>query len=1462
MRFILIISFCLLSFLSKAQITASETSGCAPLTNVQFSHSFPNATNINWTFGNGASSNLANPSNTYTLPGVYTVTFTANSGGSPVNESLTIEVFAPPTPSFDALGTLGGCTGLSVSFDDTSIGGGGTPITNWEWAFGDGGVNQINTGNPNYVYNVPGLFDVSLIVTDANGCVASVSQDDIIAISGLPTVAIVTNPSPANACNPPLDVTFIANASSNSPLGDVLTYSWNFDNGQTSTTQNPPQQTYSNAGVYVVTLTVTDDNTCSRTVNSIVSVAEPIADISAIGGENGIVCQEVFFVNNSTNGTFEVDYGDGTSNDSLEHFYSSEGFYDVTLTLQSGNCTDDTTITIFVQVPTVSITVPNDTVCNYPYVVTATATGSDPIASYEWTFPGGTTSTDSSPTAELLYYEDEYTVNLLYDPDVLLTIFTTDGCEANDAEPVYLFKPNALFYPNVSNGCAPLNVTYKDWSYTDVPDIVSWEWHLGNGGPPINNDGSDVNVTYNDPGIYESFLIIETESGCIDTSYTQIIHVGSAPSPSFTISTNEVCPGDLISLVDTTNPADSVDTWTFTGDNQAFFSCADASSTEVSFGLVTGLQTVTMTVGNDGCFASTSQQINVKGPIATISYSCNCEAPFDFPFQVNPSEADSWTIDFGDGQSAQNITATNIAHTYATTGDYEVVLTAFNSTSGCDPFNDTLQIKVRNLQAVINLSDTLCLSQAVPLDATLSINDAAEDNVCYRPFVWYFGDDSRPYQTSNAITHEYDEPGSYTLKLFVEDVNGCVDSAIHVLNLFEIDADFSYVADGVCLPMEVNFTNESNSTLPIVDYQWQLGNVVINDVNPSFTFPLSDIGPAGSTDGPIVSLTVIDEAGCSDFLSIEIPINIPNANFNNITPTTICEGGSVTFDPALPLGNNSFSWITSTGQTSTAYNPSLTFNDPGQYQVTLTATNSVGCDNTQTFSNVIVQEYPDAGFISSLQDGEPLCYPAQITFTDTTSLGIGGTRSWNLGNGAPSIGTPTIGANYELPGDYTILLIASTSAGCADTASLSIQVDGPLGDFNLLPSTICRGEDITLSITDTTDVFTWSWDFGDGTSAGPLGTVNHEYDYAFNPPSNQTVVSLVMWNNDSICNIAISEEVNFINVTADFLRNNEIAETDTMHCVGIPDNFDNASSSNVDQWFWNFGNGQTFNGLNPPPINYSPGTYDVTLAVTILPEGCVDTVQKTMIIHPLPNPVVNSGAICLGENFQFIASGGESYAWTPEESLNDASIFNPIAFPTITTNYTVAVTDTNNCVNSTQSTITVFQPPIAQNVIDTLIIGEFDEPIAGPELGYTYEWNPDIWLTCSDCPDPLVQPLADTTYFVTIRDSLGCFEVISRYEYIVLPLASLDVPDVFTPNGDGVNDFIYVRGWGIEDLISFEIYNRWGELVFETSDLNEGWNGTYKDKIQMADTYAYIVKAKPYISNTPLVKEGFINIIR
>src|SRR5688572_7951391 len=122
------------------QIKASDSTGCAPFYNIQFT-GIPGATNVNWNFGDGGSAGILNPTHTFSTPGNFTVTFTAIVAGSPVTQTIPIKVYGKPTPKFITNSPQKGCAPLTVTFTDQSIGGGGSAIVGWSWAFGDGGVN-------------------------------------------------------------------------------------------------------------------------------------------------------------------------------------------------------------------------------------------------------------------------------------------------------------------------------------------------------------------------------------------------------------------------------------------------------------------------------------------------------------------------------------------------------------------------------------------------------------------------------------------------------------------------------------------------------------------------------------------------------------------------------------------------------------------------------------------------------------------------------------------------------------------------------------------------------------------------------------------------------------------------------------------------------------------------------------------------------------------------------------------------------------------------------------------------------------------------------------------------------------------------------------------------------------------------------------------------------------------------
>jgi len=149
-----------------------------------------------------------------------------------------------------------------------------------------------------------------------------------------------------------------------------------------------------------------------------------------------------------------------------------------------------------------------------------------------------------------------------------------------------------------------------------------------------------------------------------------------------------------------------------------------------------------------------------------------------------------------------------------------------------------------------------------------------------------------------------------------------------------------------------------------------------------------------------------------------------------------------------------------------------------------------------------------------------------------------------------------------------------------------------------------------------------------------------------------------------------------------------------------------------------------------------------------------------------------------------------------------------------------------------------------------------------PQFGYRYTWLPDTGLSCYVCPFPSKdKTLSKQRYEVQFNDTiLFCFSGKSIYLLDVYPETFIKVPNTFTPNSDGNNDIVYAEGWGVKKLLYFRIYNRWGELVFETNDMKIGWDGRYKGAIQSDDTFQYKVEGLDYFDRS-LVREGYIHLM-
>lgn len=1441
------------------QITASDSTGCAPFVGVLFT-GLPGASGINWDFGDASSSSLANPTHTFSSPGNYTVLYTATVSGNPVSQSIPIKVHGKPTPNFTAITPVKGCTPLPVQFSDQSTGGGGSTIVGWSWAFGDGGVNTSNNPTPTHTYNLAGQFNVSLIVTDANGCDSSFVITQYVTTSKKPNI-VVTPAGNVAACSPPLSVTFNGSGStSNSTTGPALTYFWDFGNGSTSTVASPPPATYTAVGTYIVKFIVTDNNTCSDSITKNVIINNPLASFSV----NDTVCKTVVFTNNSSGNNPFWNYGDGSTGSSTTHTYTTPGTYSVTLQVSSGSCKDDTSKLITVEDVKALFTSSPTYVCDLPSTINYIDQSTNAVA-WQWTFvpsvPYLATTPDTSylqnppiiisnmDTNQYSIYQQEYM-------GVQLMVTSPHGCKDSLFIPRLdtINLPTARFMPDKTQGCVPLTVQFSDSSISKET-IVNWQYIFGDGSM-VSGSNPNPTHTYTAAGTYYAMLIIQNSKGCIDTSFSIRIDVGNLPTPNFSASPLSICPGDAVQFTDLTPASDSIDTWHYSTDASFIMSgCPGTPNPSWNFVAATGPQTVTLTVGSKGCYASVtkSNYITVKGPIVQFKTATDCDSSRVYVFTGTFQDADSWTWNLGDGTILTNSTAQQIIHTYSVSGDYLVTLTGVNNTSGCPPSVDTATAFVRQIKAAfLNIDTLFCTSASVSFSGAASVDVNPE---CNSGYYWLWGDGSGPgIYSSPTAQHTFLSPGFKDVTLIVKDANGCRDTVTQKVKASAVTASYTTNVTYGCLPLTVNFSDQSTSDTTITNWSWTFGDGGSSTLqNPSHTYTSTTVNSFTAT------ATVTNILGCSNVFKKVIVISKPDSTFT-ASKTTLCAGDSVKFTPSF-LNHQAYVWdFGDNTPTSTVVSPYHVFTKGGNYAIILDVTDSIGCKGKKKMVNYIhVQDYPLVGF-SSTADTSPTCYPLLAQFTDTSIANIFFTRNWNLGNGSIVVPNPTVGTVYQTPGTYSVSLTVTTTYGCSSTITKLLEVTGPVADFDLAPAVICKGSDVQFSIKDTMNIFTYHWDFGDGYDTTAVSPITHTFNH--HPPNGQAVVTLVMWSKDSSCAKTVTHNVTIHQVTAAFDRNNEIAQIDTAHCLHILDVFKN-NSQNANTWAWDFGDGTTSVMQNPTHMYMAAGTYTVELNIKNSQLGCVDTLYKEMIIFPDPVVTVVDGDTCLGSSVQLQATGGVSYSWSPSAGLNSTTVSNPIATPAFTTDYIVTVTSGDGCAVSDTAHVYIQQPPPQVTWDTTIVIGQSLYLSAADAGGsFTYVWSPNDSLSCPTCPVPWLFPLSNHHYTVTISDTMGCFTVDSYLDVYIKYVSSLDVPSAFTPNGDGTNDIIYVNGWGIKRLIEFKIYNRWGELLFVSTDLKDGWDGTFKGVPQNIETYVYTAAAETYIDEVPLTKKGYIKIIR
>lgn len=1448
----ILLSFLFSCFVFKAQAQISDvTQGCLPL---QVSFTGPGGQgDYFWDFKDGTFATMQNVSKTFVAAGAYDVDLRQGENG-PLVGTITIEVFEKPVITITA-DPMGGCAPLDVAFQSNIEANPAISVTNYEWSFGDGGSS--NAATPNHNYQMTGSYDVGLeIQTNLRGCDDTEQFLDFVTVTGIPSISFTTTPNPPISCTAPLTVSF-----NNTTTTSGLTYEWDFGNGQTSNATNPPSVTYTEVGSYTVTLTATDNVGCSRSITRNVNLGNPFADFTL--PDTICINEQVTIQNNSTVGAYTWDFGADANPPNSNAVnpnvtYTSPGVKNITLTVTAaGGCTGDTTIAVVVlEEASTDFELLKSPVCNDPFQLSLVPAFMDANATYEWSvtrFVEGIgevfifNSNEMSPQFE--YINEDTTIfskNGIIDIRVRYMVTTAAGCTVNGLLNDTLYEPNALFMPDVVDGCAPVAVVFSD-SSSSVDPIVSYTYIYGDGQQATFTNDNDHSYTYTDPGEYDVVLIIENDQGCLDTSYAVRIEVGAPITPDFTVTQSTVCPGDTVQFTDLSNNP-NIDGWHFSAEEGRSSHCYQEDELFYNFDNSSGPQDITLQVEYNGCFSEVTKTdfITVNGPLAKLDYEVDCETPFNIAFRDSSLDATSITWDFGDSTSS---TMSNLSHLYENTGNYKVFLTAENDMSGCPASVDSAIIYVKDIQAAFEIDSFICIGTDISLDGSMAQD---VDNRCWKGYDWQFTWD-RPITTMDTVVNKtFDTPGDHTVFLVTTDINGCRDTASQDVWVFSTQVDFAISDDVICIPsQELTFTDMSMSDTTLVSWEWDFGDMgMATDTVATHTYTQSPF-PPGPLNGPLVTtvqvtLTTEDIVGCPGMTTKAVTIYEPTSNIiTDPSPANICVGSEVAFNASDFIINNetrpiTYDWNFGNGTTSTMQMDTAQYDQSGNFVVSLDIVETAtGCQNLRPITDTVrVQDFPIADFTTNVDDVDPICFPTLVNFMDNSISSSPVSQMWDFGDGSSS--------NEDNPaitygkGTFTATYIASTSFGCRDTTMRDFTLVGPEGTFVVDQNVICLGDVVNFTVVDTVDISGFRWEFGDGTDLEGGEMVSHQYDSA-----GIFIAQLILTGVSGICETPVQEFITVQDLDASF----EVMDA----CFG-PIQVVSTSSGPIQNYFYDFGNGQTSTDEDPIVNFTAPGTQTVALTITSS-IGCEDSVTRSVEIFPTPQPLVADNGGCQDTDITLSvnnANAGSTYIWSPEEEIDNNGAPTVVVNLSETTTFTIVETDVNECEGSTTASVEIVPaiPPVddvAQGVCegDVLSIALPVNPF------YTYVWTAidggdTDGLSCTDCPNPVVTINGSAAYQVVIADVGGtCPEVVATFTYSVPANNTIGMPNAFSPDGDDLNDtFNFVIDNENSNVVVniFQIFDRYGKLVYDNNNPATGWDGRFNGKLSNSDVYIYNVE--------------------
>ena len=1397
--------------------------------------------------GPGTITNGTNANPTINTPGTFTVLVTAANGCTATANTTVSQNTISPSVTMPATQTIT-CASPTVSMIGSANPSTCTPV----WTGG------ACAGATTYTASACSPNTYTLTVTNpANGCTNSGT------VSVVPSVGIpVVNASNSGSITCATTTAQVTASTTMTPVS----YSWSGPGAVSGASTSTGTVTVGGTYQCIVTNTLTG---CTSTVTTLVPT-NTTAVLASIAPTSTITCTTTSLtLSASPTGSYSYSWTPtaGLSGTSVATpTITQGGVYSVTVTNTASGCVGNTNITVASNtvLPTVNIAAPSvTTTCSNPSVTIVASSTPSTGVTYSWTAPGTGSLSQNNIANPVASGSGIFTV---------VVTNTASGCSSSLTQNTVQVTPD-LAIPVATLSANSLSITCSNPTVTanisTTSSPVSYSWSPTTG--IVAGTETTANPVFNAAGTY-SAVVTNTTSGCASNAASNIVTVSlnnTIPTIALTSSVNNgtiTCTNTVVTISPTVTPTSNL-TYTWLPSGVTSSTINDASFTAA------GIYTLAVTNTVTGCVTSLTNTANTFTVIANNtpptftlgtapSLTATCAAPsvtLSGSSNADPNSVYTWTT-----PSSSTINGNPIS--VSSPGIYTVAVT--NTINGCSSSaasQNTVEVVAdAGIPNVTLSSNSVSITCSNPTPSVAISTTSSPVSYSWTPTT---GIVPGTETTANPV---FNAAGSYSV-VVTNTTTGCATGVAS--NIVNVSLDNTIPT--ITLSSAVN-----NGTITCTNTLVTISPTVTPSANLTYTWlpsgvTSSTINDATFTSAGVYTLAVTNTlTGC--VTSLTNTANTFTVIADNATPsftlgtansvTTTCAAPNATLSASSDADPNAvYTWTTPSSSTIAA-NP-LVSSAAGIYSVIVTNTVN-GCSTSAT-SPATVEVVADAGIpvvtLSANSVSITCSNPTPSVAVTTTASPV--SYSWSPTTGIVPGTETTANPVFNAAGSYSVV-VTNTASGCATSILnnvVDVALDNAIPVITLSSGTnsgtiTCTNTVVTIApvVTPTANLtYTWS----------PSGVTSSSInDATFTAPG---IYTLVVTNTLTGCVTSSTNTANTYTVTIDnaviSATINAISSNTIIGC-GAGNSavtLQGSSSATTPSYTWMPGGitTQTFAATTAG---------DYTLSVQDVNSGCSTSTVITVIGSTTPPQGVNAGTsanIACGSSTVTLngvtTTTNTSFSWSGPSATSivagTETTANPIA--TEVGAYTLTVTDNLTGCSSTD-VVNVTQAIATASIIanPTSGISPLDVAFTGAGAGNpNYSWNFGDGNT-SNSQNPN-NTFTTGTYTVTLTTTSGSCTATATVEIVVEDGLTIEIPNVFTPNNDGANDVFTIKSTGVKE-IALQIFNRWGEKLYEFSGAKASWDGLAPNSAKVPEgTYFYFVKATGF-DGTEIEKHGTVNLFR